>query len=249
MQSNASLPSSKMGWKSHLSIDILDTQIGVHPRKRTNTPLHDSQEHSIGHPGPIQSSWWTEFTLVKWLGLKQSEQRPKPDIPLNPDWLMGILFSCLVISSRYNWLGLKIPYIQQIARVFFITQVKSDTGSFQKLPTFESLKEVIFWYKMCGAQPWKVWVGKGGWPAGARWFGIRIGYPLRNNPFDKGIPIIQTNNPDPNQQLIQEISNRTYVSRTPKKPEYLITRSQLTWSGVRWDSVPFNFSWSISGGH
>ena len=27
-----------------------------------------------------------------------------------------------------------------------------------------------------------------------------------------------------------EISNRTHVSRTPKKPEYLIARSQLTWS-------------------
>ena len=40
----------------------------------------------------------------------------------------------------------------------------------------------------------------------------------------------------------QEISNKTHVSRTPK-PEYLITRSQLTWSGVRWDSVPFNFWW------
>ena len=26
-----------------------------------------------------------------------------------------------------------------------------------------------------------------------------------------------------------------------KKHEYLIARSQLTWSGVRWDSVPFNF--------
>ncbi len=30
---------------------------------------------------------------------------------------------------------------------------------------------------------------------------------------------------------IQEISNRTHVSRTPKKPEYLIARSQLTERG------------------
>ena len=31
--------------------------------------------------------------------------------------------------------------------------------------------------------------------------------------------------------LVQEISNRTHVSRTPKKPEYLIARSQLTERG------------------
>ena len=41
-------------------------------------------------------------------------------------------------------------------------------------------------------------------------------------------------------ESIQEISNGTHVSRTPKKPGYLITRLQFTWSGVRWDSVPFN---------
>ena len=35
------------------------------------------------------------------------------------------------------------------------------------------------------------------------------------------------------------------TERTPKKPEYLIARSRLTWSGVRWDSVPFNFGWSV----
>ena len=40
-------------------------------------------------------------------------------------------------------------------------------------------------------------------------------------------------------QIAQEISNRTHVSRTPK-PVYLITRSQLTWSGVRFDDVPFS---------
>ena len=33
--------------------------------------------------------------------------------------------------------------------------------------------------------------------------------------------------------------------RTPKKPKYLIARSQLTFHGVRWDSVPFNFWWSF----
>ena len=33
-------------------------------------------------------------------------------------------------------------------------------------------------------------------------------------------------------------TNRTHVSRTPKNPEYLIARSQLTYYGVRWDSVP-----------
>ena len=31
---------------------------------------------------------------------------------------------------------------------------------------------------------------------GARWFGIRIGIPLTNNPFHKGIPEIQTTNPN-----------------------------------------------------
>ncbi len=41
---------------------------------------------------------------------------------------------------------------------------------------------------------------------------------------------------------IQEISNRTHVSRTPKKPEYLIARSQLTWGSV--GKVQFNFWWT-----
>ena len=42
--------------------------------------------------------------------------------------------------------------------------------------------------------------------------------------------------------IIQEISNgRTHVSRTPKKPEYLIA---TYFFGVRWDSVPFNFWWT-----
>ncbi len=43
--------------------------------------------------------------------------------------------------------------------------------------------------------------------------------------------------------LPRNLQVRTHVSRTPKKPEYLVARSQLTWSGVRWDSVPFNFWW------
>ena len=43
----------------------------------------------------------------------------------------------------------------------------------------------------------------------------------------------------PQMAKIQEISNRTHVSRTPKKPEYLIARSQLTERGplVRSHSV------------
>ena len=38
---------------------------------------------------------------------------------------------------------------------------------------------------------------------------------------------------------IQEISNRTHVSRTPKKPEYLNISIAPYLGGVRWDSVPF----------
>ena len=39
----------------------------------------------------------------------------------------------------------------------------------------------------------------------------------------------------------RNLTHMTRVSRTPKKPEHLIARSQL--NGVRWDSVPFNFWW------
>ena len=47
---------------------------------------------------------------------------------------------------------------------------------------------------------------------------------------------------DPKWRLppFQEISNgRTHVSRTPKKPEYLIARSQLIYGSV--GKVPFKF--------
>ena len=41
--------------------------------------------------------------------------------------------------------------------------------------------------------------------------------------------------------LIQEISNRIHVSRTPNKPEKSHSSNRNFQNGLRWDSVPFQF--------
>ena len=48
------------------------------PPRSAKVPHHDSPEHSIGHPAPL-------------------------DIPSKTDWLMGILISWLVIIPKSNW--------------------------------------------------------------------------------------------------------------------------------------------------
>ena len=55
-----------------------------------------------------------------------------------------------------------------------------------------------------------------------------IGWFPNHHYFSRGLSSSKRNH---HFQSFQEIFNRTHVSRTPKKPEYLIARSQLTERG------------------
>ncbi len=66
-----------------------------------------------------------------------------------------------------------------------------------------------------------------GW-FGARWFGNRIGVPLSNNPFHKGLPGIQTTNP--NQQLTFSW-HKSWENNNQQHPQRVMVSTHLNNTG------------------
>ena len=115
----------------------------------------------------------------------------------------------------------------------------------EHVPEFPEFSEVPFLFLPVFVVPPRILIfGPHEFFACMTWSADFIGFPMsaqcrsaflrsniqRNPPGNRHLKMTQ-NMSKRVYHIVQEISNRTHVSRTTKKPEYLITRSQLTERG------------------